>query len=331
MNLTLSFAMSPNPRNQAIFDGRVSPDGIDFVCTPVSPSELFWRQLRFGDFDVSEMSLSSLLIALAGGDDRYIGLPVFTTHRFFHNMILVRRDAGIDKPEDLKGKRLGVPEYQQTAALWARGVLLHEFGVDQTDIEWGMERTPEHSHGGATGFKAPPGTTINQIPGDNNIGDMMLAGELDGTLLWFGGGANIIDRTSVDLLNHPDIKTLFPDPIAEGVRYYQKTGMFPINHAMIIRRSIVEDNPWAALNVYKAMDRANDIANAERMQHIAYYRHTGLLSAEAAGALDEPLIECGLKANQKEIEAAIEYSAEQSLTPRPLKMEEVFAASTLDE
>ena len=252
MNLTLSFAMSPNPRNQAIFDGRVSPDGIDFVCTPISPSELFWRQLRFGDFDVSEMSVSSLLIALAGGDDRYIGLPVFTTHRFFHNMILVRRDAGIDKPEDLKGKRLGVPEYQQTAALWARGVLLHEFGVDQTDIEWWMERTPEHSHGGATGFKAPPGTTINQIPGDKNIGEMMLAGELDGTLLWFGGGANIIDRTSVDLPNHPDIKTLFPDPIAEGVRYYQKTGMFPINHAMIIRRSIVENNPWGGQRWYLA-------------------------------------------------------------------------------
>ncbi|NQV55123.1 MAG: hypothetical protein HQ503_04630 [Rhodospirillales bacterium] len=331
MNLQLSFAMSPNPRNRAIFDGRVSPDGIDFVCTPIAASELFWRQLRFGDFDVSEMSVSSLLIALANGDTRYIGLPVFTTHRFFHNMILVRRDAGIDKPEDLRGKRIGVPEYQQTAALWGRGVLKHEFGVEQSDIEWWMERTPEHSHGGATGFKPPPGTTINQIPGDKNIGSMMLANELDGTLLHFGGGRTLIDRTTIDLPNHPDVKTLFPDPVAEGVRYYEKTGMFPINHAMIIRRSIVEKNPWAALNIYKAMVRANDIANTERMEHVLYYRQAGLLSADGEKALNEPLIEHGLKANLKEIEAAIQYSAEQSLTPRQLKLEEVFYASTLDE
>jgi 4,5-dihydroxyphthalate decarboxylase len=156
------------------------------------------------------------LITLASGDDRYVGLPVFTTYRFIHNMILVRRDAGIDKPEDMRAKRIGVPEYQQTAALWARGILKHEFGVDQTEIEWWMERTPKHRHAGASGFKAPPGTTINQIPGDKNIGSMMLAGEMDGNLFWIGGGANIIDRTIVDLPNHPDMKTLFPDPIEEG-------------------------------------------------------------------------------------------------------------------
>ena len=123
MNIQLSVGMAPNPRTWPLFDGRVKPDGIELIMSPVHASELFWRQLRFGDFDLSDMSFSSLLIAIAHGDKRWVGLPIFTTRRLFHTGILVRRDAGIDTPADLKGKRVGVPEYQQTAALWSRGAL----------------------------------------------------------------------------------------------------------------------------------------------------------------------------------------------------------------
>jgi 4,5-dihydroxyphthalate decarboxylase len=115
-DLQLSVGMASNPRTWPIFDGTIKPDGVDLIPSAVHPSELFWRQLKFGDFDISEMSFSSLIMALANGDDRWVGLPVFTTRRFFHTGILVRKDAGIEKPEDLKGKRVGVPEYQQTAA-----------------------------------------------------------------------------------------------------------------------------------------------------------------------------------------------------------------------
>ena len=101
-------------------------DGIEMRPLELHPSELFWRQLKFAEFDVSEMSMSSLLMAIASGDDRFIGLPIFSTHYFFQNWILIRKDAGIEKPEDLAGKRVGVPEYQQTAALWSRGILEHE-------------------------------------------------------------------------------------------------------------------------------------------------------------------------------------------------------------
>src|SRR5579859_7325179 len=146
MNIQLSIGMAPNPRTWPIFEGKVQADGIDLVASPVHPSELFWRQLRFGDFDVSEMSFSTLMMATAKGDDRWIGLPVFTTRKFFHTEILVRRNAGIEKPSDLKGRRVGVPEYQQTAALWTRGVLEHEFGVAPREMEFWMERTPSHSH-----------------------------------------------------------------------------------------------------------------------------------------------------------------------------------------
>ena len=127
MRLQLSLAMADNPRSWPIFDGTVKPDGIDLICTPIHASELFWRQLRFGDFDVSEMSMSSLMMAVASGDDRWVGIPIFTTRRMFHVGILVRKDRGIDKPADLKGKKMGVPEYQQTAALWTRGYLQHEY------------------------------------------------------------------------------------------------------------------------------------------------------------------------------------------------------------
>src|SRR5438876_9229272 len=126
--------------------------------------------------------MSSLLTARSKGDDRFLAIPVFTTRRFFHAEILVRHAAGIDAPADLKGRRVGVPEYQQTAALWTRGVLQHEFGVPATAMEFWMERVPTHSHAGAVSFKAPPGVTIHQIPAEKSIGSMMLAGELDGVI-----------------------------------------------------------------------------------------------------------------------------------------------------
>src|SRR6202171_3946721 len=209
MNLQLSIGITNNPRTWPILDGTVKPEGIDLIPTILHPSELFWRQLHFAEFAVSEMSCSSFLIAVARNDTRFVGLPIFTTRRFFHPGILVRRGAGIDKPADLKGKRVGVPEYQQTAALWARGVLEHEFGVAPKDMEFWMERTPEMSHGGATGFKPPPGVTVHQIPADKSIGSMMLAGELDAVIFYLVD-PNLIDRSTVDLRNHPDIKPLFP-------------------------------------------------------------------------------------------------------------------------
>src|SRR6267143_2558305 len=127
---------SPSSRmTSPIFDGRVKPDGIALIPSSVHPSELFWRQLRFADFDVSEMSFSSLIMARSKGDDRWVGLPIFTTRKFFHAEILVRRDSGIDRPGDLKGRRVGGTEYEQTAALWTRGGLEHELGAARTVMQ----------------------------------------------------------------------------------------------------------------------------------------------------------------------------------------------------
>ena len=330
MNIPISIAMASNPRTWPIFDGKVHPDGIDLIPSAVHPSELFWRQLRFADFDVSEMSFSSLIMARSKGDDRWVGLPIFTTRKFFHAEILVRKDAGIGRPADLKGKRVGVPEYQQTAALWTRGALDHEFGVAPRDMEFWMERTPSHSHRGAVGFTPPPGVTIKQIPPEKNIGSMMLSGELDAAIHYIVN-SNLVDRSTADLWNHPAIKPLFPDPVAEGIRYYRKTGIFPINHGMVIRKEIAEKHPWAVLNLYKAFERANDMADRERLAHAEYHCAAGLLTGEARDALRAPLVRHGIRANRAVLETAARYSHEQGLTPRLVALEEVFAASSMEQ
>lgn len=330
MDISLSIAMASNPRTWPILDGRVKPDGIALIPSVVHPSELFWRQLRFADFDVSEMSFSSLMMATSKGDDRWVGLPIFTTRKFFHAEILVRKDSGIEKPSDLKKRRVGVPEYQQTAALWTRGVLEHEFGVSPKDMQFWMERNPSHSHRGAIGFTPPPGVTIHQIPPEKNIGSMMLSGEIEAVIHYIVN-PNLVDRSTADLWNHPAVRPLFPDPVAEGIRYYRKTGIFPINHGMVIRREIAQKHPWVVLNLYKAFERVGEIANRERLEHVAYYFATGLLPNEARGSLTAPLVQHGIRANRDVLETAARYSLEQGLTPRQLALEEIFAANAMEQ
>src|SRR5262249_21520451 len=192
--LALSIALPDNPNTRPLIEGAVAPEGISLATTVIHPSEMFWRQLRFAEFDVSEMSVSSLLIATARGQTPWVALPVFTTREFFHTRILVRTDAGITSPVDLKGKRVGVPEYQQTAAIWGRGVLENEFGVRPHDMEFFMERVADGSQGGAPGFKPPAGVTVHEIPASTNIGEMLLRGELDATLLYLTD-RNLVDRS----------------------------------------------------------------------------------------------------------------------------------------
>ena len=144
-------------------------------------------------------------------------------------------------------------------------MLQHEFGVAPKDMEFWMERRPEVSHGGATGFVPPPGVTLHYIPPEKNIGSMMLSGEFDATLLYLAN-PNLVDRSTADLWHHPDIAPLFPDTVAEGVRFYRKTGLFPINHGMVVKREIAEKHPWTVLNLLKAFEQANEIANRERVE-----------------------------------------------------------------
>ena len=176
--LTLSFISQFNERVQPLMDGTIQPEGLELIPTYSPPSETFWRQLKFQEFEISEMSLSSYLIARSRGVDM-VALPVFPSRRLFHTELAVHLDSGVKEPGDLNGKRIGVPEYQQTAALWMRGILEHDFGVSQYKVDWYMERGEELSHGGATGFKPPAGISFHRIPPDKSLVSMLVNRELE--------------------------------------------------------------------------------------------------------------------------------------------------------
>ena len=327
--LELSIALSDNVRTQPIIEGRVAPEGIRLVPTAVHPSEMFWRQLKFQEFDVSEMSISSYTIATSQGPTPWVALPIYTMRHFFHTGIMVRTDRGINKPADLKGKRVGVPEYQQTAALWTRGVLQHEFGVLARDMEWFMERSPERSHGGSTGFKPPKGVKLNYIPPTTNIGEMLARGDLDATLLYLREN-NLVDRSKTDLSAEPKVKTLFADPEGEKRRYFAKTGIYPINHCMVVRRSLLEKHPWIALNLYTAFIRAKEQVAKDAQGHLTSYLESGLLDAKARGALTQDPMAYGIKAARPVLETIMQYVYEQGLAKRRMTLDQLFAKSTLD-
>lgn len=327
--LELSAALSVNERTEPLLDGTVSPEAIRLVATGVHPSEMFWRQLKFAEFDVSEMSIASLMIATSREPTPWVALPVFTSRNFFHTRVLVRAAAGIEKPEDLRGKRVGVAEYQQTAAVWSRGILKDEFGVDPVEIEWFMERSPERSHGGVTGFTPPPGVRFRHISPETDLGAMLLADELDALLVYLPV-RNLVDRSRADLTRDPRAYLLFRDAGAEGRRYYAKTGMYPINHCTVVRRSLVERHPWVVLNVYNAFLAAKELVAERRNESLRPYWETGVLNGTTREALAQDPMAYGVRAARPVLETISRYLHEQGLTSRRVGLEEIFAPNTLD-
>lgn len=302
--LRLRAAFADNERSRPLLDGSVAPQGIELDAIALTPGEIFARQLKKAEFDVSDMSLSSLTIATSHGPTPFVAFPVFTVRRFFHTSIIVRADAGINEPADLRGKKVGVPEYQQTANIWNRGVLQHEFGVHPSEMEWFMERTPETSHGGATGFIPPAGIRLTYVPLQDNIGQMLVDGRLD-ALLFYASHGNEIDRSTIDLTTRREARLLFPDPVAEGRRYFAKTGIYPINHCMVVRRSLAEEHPWVVSSLYDAFCAAQTETARNEMPY-------------------------GIRANRPVLDAATAYIHEQGLTDRVVGLDEIFAPSVLD-
>jgi len=327
--LELSIALSDNPRTRPIIEGRVAVEGIRLVPTAVHPSEMFWRQLRYGDFDVSEMSMSTLTILTSQGNRDWVGLPVYTMRKFFHTEIVARKDSGIEAPADLKGKRVGVPEYQQTAAIWTRGVLQHEFSVKPSDMTWLMERNDDRSHGHSTKFKPPPGVSVTPVPLNANIGEMLLKGELDAIVHYIAHG-NLVDRSRVDVAADPRIRFLFEDREAESARYYKKTGIYPINHIMVVKRSVYEQHPWIALNLYTAFLNAMDQVRKDALPWLAPYYDTGLVDRRVRDVIAKTPMPYGLKAAHHVLETVTQYVHEQGLCERRVALEEIFAPNTLD-
>lgn len=331
----LSLITATNERVAALLDGTVRVEGVDLVCTNSHPSETFWRQLKFGEFEASEMSLSSLLIAKSRGHDM-VAIPVFATRRFMHCQLHYHKDSGVRAPGDLSGKRLGVGEYQQTASLWMRGTLEHDFGVSQYDVDWYMERTEELSHGGATGFEPPEGIRFHRIPKDKSLASMLVSNEIDAASLLgsFGGEKNVIDRSTTIRAREGDwskVKPLFPDLMEEGKRFFGAHGFVPANHCYVIRGDVYRKNPWIAFNLFSAFTKAKDHWYRQlpgRLPSDLFFGPQYL--AQTRSILGDDPFPYGIKANKGMLQTLIDYSFEQKLTPRKLTIEEIFAPATLD-
>ncbi|MGE5215368.1 MAG: hypothetical protein ACM3SP_00035 [Chloroflexota bacterium] len=334
-DLQLSFVSNYNERVEPLMSGAVLADGVEIIPTYSHPSETFWRQLKFQEFEVAEMSMSSFLIARSRDADM-IALPVFPSRRFFHAEQSYHIDSGIKKPEDLVGKRIGVGEYQQTAALWARGVLEHDFGVSQYKVHWYMERTEELSHGGATGFTPPPGISFHRIPPDKSLATMLVHNEIDVAPIagHLSRALNVIDRSTHIRASEGDwskIKPLFTDGIAEAKRFVAEHGFVPVNHTYIVRGDMYRDHAGIVRKLYDAFVKAKAQAAATLLERIPMALMFGAeyltMTREILGNDPFPY---GIQANREMLDTIIEYSHEQGLTPRKMKIEELFAAELLD-
>ncbi|HEU5276562.1 MAG TPA: ABC transporter substrate-binding protein [Xanthobacteraceae bacterium] len=324
-DVPITIACGNYDRTQAIKDGVVKVDGCAVTYLPLYPEEIFHRAFKFHEFDVSELSFSSYLRTVAAGTSQYIGIPAFVSRIFRHSGIYVRSDAGIRRPEDLRGKRIGVPEYQITAVVWMRGMIQHEYGVKPSEIHWrsgGQEQAGRHER---TPLKPIAGVDLQPIGADQTLVGMLRAGELDALFT--------ARAPSSFLAGEPHIARLFPDTRAAEIAYYKKTGLFPIMHLVGIRKSLAERYPWLATSVYKAFCEAKAIAMTNLRDVNALLVSLPFLEAETretAAAMGEDFWRYGVRENLREIEALTGYAHEQGLIDRKVGIEELFAEPTFD-
>jgi 4,5-dihydroxyphthalate decarboxylase len=325
---------NPTDLVNPLFSGAVKPEGIELTVTRADGSTGYWRQFNFAEFDVSSLSVASYIIAKTRGYDA-IALPVFASRRFMHAEVRYHIDSGIKAPENLKGKRLGVPEYQMTASVWLRGTLEHDFGVAQQDVHWFMERPEELSHGGATGFQPPEGIAFTRIPADKSLASMLVDHEIDAAS---GVGAatrevNFIDRSTRIRAGGGDwtkVKPLFPNLIEEGTRFYRKYGFIPATQMYTIRKSTYEKYPWAAFNLYdafvKSKRRAEETLSSRMPSLLVFGRE---YMAQTRSIFDGDPYPYGVEANRAMLTTIIDYLYEQRLITVKPKVEELFAPSVV--
>jgi 4,5-dihydroxyphthalate decarboxylase len=323
--LRFTFACSPYDRMQPLLNGTVTPEGLDLNFIPLEIEENAWRQLKHQEFDGSETSLSAYTQFRSRGDDRFIAIPVFTSRFFRHSCIYINVHKGIREPRDLRGKTVGVPEYPMTAAVWLRGIFQHEYGVHPGEMRWraGGEEVP----GRVEKLKLElAGVDFQPIPPDKTLSRMLDDGELDA--LFTARAPSCFTSRS------PNVKRLFDNYWDLEEEYYRRTGIFPIMHTVIIKRSIYEANPWVAMSIYKACLQSKNMA-------LENLRHTHALSASlpwlvrhvdyTKGIMGEDWWPYGIEKNRKTLDTLCQYSFEQNLSVKRMSIEDLFAPETFDE
>lgn len=322
--IKISLACERYDRVQAIFDARVPIEGCEITAIPLTAEECFHRAFNGAEFDITELSGSSYMMTLARGESPYVAIPAFVSKYFRHSAIYIRSDRGIRTPQDLVGKRVGMPEYQMTACLWARGILEDEYGVRPRDIQWftgGQEEPGRRERAKLTVDKS---VSITPIGGDQTLSAMLSAGELD---------ALISARLPSCYRVHPKVVRLFENFREVEAAYFRSTRIFPIMHLIGIRKTLLEAHPWLAVSVYKAFVSAKEIAVREMRQagvHMVTlpWVYQEVLAAEEL--LGKDYWSYGVEANRPALEAMTRYSYTQGLSQRKLSPEELFHPGTVE-
>ncbi len=322
--LQLSIAMGDYDRTRALLDGSVQIDGVDPVCMLLSPEETFFRAFRGVEFDISELSFSSYLVKASKGESPYIAVPVFLSRAFRHTSIWVRKDR-IKKPEDLKGKRIGVPEYQLTANVWARAILQDDFGVSPADIKWvrGGIDTPGRPE--KIKLQLPADVQLENAPEGMTISDMLDRGEIDGF---------IAPRPpSGAALCNPNVGWLFDDPTATAKDYYRRTGVFPIMHVVGVKKELAQRHPWLPGAVLKAFTQAKAVA-LEKLADTSATKVTLPFVEEqlkaARDAMGNDYWAYGVAASRRTLETFVRHHFAQGLSSRLMSVDEIFHPATYE-
>ena len=321
--LSLSVAVGPYDRTRALIDGSVQIDGVEPTCVTLPPEEIFFRALRHAEFDICELSLSSFTVKTAQGGGPYVGVPAFVSRMFRHTSIWVRTDR-IKKPEDLKGKRVGLPEYQLTANVWARAVLEEDYGVKPSDIHWIRGGIEDSDRPEKITISVPKDVRLDNAPAGKSISRLLADGEIDGF---------IAPRPPSLPRNTPNVGWLFPDPAATASDYFKRTGIFPIMHLVGVRRTLVEQHPWLPGAVFKAFSQAKDKAVDMLADPSASKATLPFLEervAQARALMGDDFWPYGFEANRKTLEAFLRHHHAQGLSSRLVKPEELFHTGTLE-
>ncbi len=320
--LTLSLACWDYDRTRALADGRVAVDGAEVIYQPLVVEETFFRMLRYRDFDVSEMSLSSYCRSKFL-DDPFIAIPVFPSRMFRHGFIFVNEQSAIRAPGDLVGKRVGCPEYQLTAPAWIRGILQDEYGVPVDSVEYFIGGEEQPGRPEKLKLDLPSNIHVSPIGPADTLAEMLAGGRIDA----------MYSARTPSTLGTRGVHRIFDDVVGVERAYFEKTRIFPIMHVVVIRRDVYEKNRWLAQALYKAFVRSQEIAYEDLAENAALKTMLPWVNWELASTrklMGDDYWPYGFHENEHVLDTFTRYSYEQGLSKRKLNPEELFAPETLE-